>query len=118
MEEINIVKFKVLSSGSFIALTKERSEILVKRGNEKATIEIIFKEKEEKKVYTSSRGSGNNITVSFEFPLVKNAIGEGLVDPIKFLIFDNGDFLYLHLWARKLTDFYLEIVYSVYLEEI
>ena len=119
MNSIKIGKNNIISSGSFITSEKDTSEISFKRGNEKITLELIFKEKKEKKeVNTSSGGSKDDFIITFELPIIKNSIGEGLVNPMQFARFDNGDVLYIHLWIRKLNEPYVELVYSISVEEI
>jgi len=119
MDTIKTGKYKVISSGSFIASEKDKSEISFKRNDEKITLEFIFKEKKENEgVHTSSRGSKKDLIITFGLPIIKNSLGEGLVKPIQFARFGNGDLLYLYLWIRKIGEPYVEIVYSIFVEEI
>ncbi len=118
MDKIKTGKFEIISSGSFITSEKDKSEILFKRKEEKITLKLIFKEKEEKKVDISSKGTKEDLTISFELPIIKNAFGEGFTNPIQFARFDNGDLLYLNLWIRRLSGPFQEITYSIYVEKI
>lgn len=118
MDEIKIGEHEVISSGSFITSEKDISKISFKRGNEKITLKIIFKEKEDKKIDISGNGIKQDFTISVEFPLIKNSLGEGPTNPINFAKFDNGDLLYLNIWIRKINEPNVEIIYSIYVEKI
>jgi hypothetical protein len=104
-------------SGSFIASVDDKNEITFSRDAEKIIIVFNFKEKEDKQVLTnfSGGGTGKDLTISIELPLL-NDDSQGILRPMKFASFDNGDQIYLQLWIRKIAKPYVVIDYSIYIK--
>lgn len=101
-------------SGSFIASLDDKNEITFSRNPEKVTINFCFKEKEDKKIVTSFTGGGDDLTVSFELPLLSDE-SQGITRPMQFANFNNGDPIYIQLWISKITKPYIIVNYSIYI---